>query len=186
MRMVAALTRPLTADDLLRLDSEGVRGELIRGELCEEMPGGGDHGNYAGNIIIIIGIFIKPRGLGRVLGNDPGVWLEKDPDTVRAPDVAYYSFARWPPRMSVPGYLEIVPDLAVEVASPNDSRAYVHDKCIMWLSFGVRLAWAVCPSSRSVDVHGADGVATLREGDVLDGGDVLPGFTCAVGDIFQP
>ncbi len=185
--MVAALTRPLTAADLLRLDGEGVRGELIRGELCEEMPGGGRHGYCAANAGFALMSFIKPRGSGRVLVNDTGVWLERDPDTVRAPDLAYYSADTLPLSLDVPlGYMEVAPDLAVEVQSPSDSRAYVHDKCIMWLSFGVRLVWAVYPSARSVDVHGADGVATLREGDVLDGGDVLPGFTCAVGDIFEP
>ncbi len=182
--MVAALTRLLTAADLLRLDSEGVRGELIRGELCEEMPPGKDHGIYSLNIGGDMRNFVRERGLGRV-AVEHGIWLERGPDTVRAPDVAFYSADRQPPGVSVPGYSETVPDLAVEVQSPNDSRAYVHDKCIMWLSFGVRLVWAVYPSARSVDVHGADGVATLREGDVLDGGDVLPGFTCAVGDIFE-
>ena len=78
------------------------------------------------------------------------------------------------------------PDLAVEIASPSDSRREVHDKARMWLRYGVNLVWVVQPDTRTVDVYEPGrGVVTLDEHDTLDGLAVLPGFTCAVSDIFD-
>ena len=175
----------LTAADLLRLDGEGVRGELIRGVLCETMPSGQEHGEIVMNLGVALGNFIKPRGLGRLVGSDSGVWLERDPDTVREPDVAYFSAERTPPGARVTGYSEVVPDLVVEVVSPSDSRREIHDKARMWLSHGVRLVWVVHPETRSVAVHQQDrDTVTLGEDDALDGLDVLPGFSCPVPAVF--
>ena len=177
----------LTADDLLRLYSRGVRGELIRGVLCETMPVGIEHGRIVMDLAYELNSFIKPRRLGTLVGSDAGVWLERDPDTVREPDVAFFSVGNVPLDRRVTGYAELPPDLVVEVASPSDSRREVHDKARMWLSHGVRLVWVVQPQTRTVDVYQADGdAATLGEQDSLDGLDVLPGFTCAVSALFGP
>ena len=116
--MATTLTKLLTADDLLRLDSEGVRGELIRGVLYETMPTGQEHGEIAANLVTELRNFVKPRKLGRLTVSDAGVWLERDPDTVREPDIAYTSAARLPPGVRVRGYAEVVPDLVVEIVSP--------------------------------------------------------------------
>ena len=145
--------------------------------------------------------FVKPRrstplqdtdptssfgGLGRLAGSDAGVWLERDPDTVREPDLAFISSQKLPLNVRNPGYYEVVPDLVVEVASPSDSRREVNDKAQMWLRNGVRLTWVVHPDTRTIDVHPEDGsVSTLTENDTLDGGEVLPGFTCPVSEIFD-
>ena len=179
-------TKRLTADDLLRLYSEGVRGELIRGVLCETMPTGYEHGKTVVDLTILLGSFVKSRKLGSLTASDSGVWLERDPDTVREPDVAYFSAEKMPPGVRVEGYAEVVPDLIVEVVSPNDSLSEVNDKALMWLSYGVRLVWVVNPPTRSVDVY-REGrtVATLTESGALDGLDTLPGFTCAVSDVFD-
>ena len=179
--------RLLTADELLRLYSEGVRGELIRGVLCETMPTGQEHGEIAANLTIALGQFIKLRELGRITTSDAGVWLERDPDTVREPDVAFFSAAKAPPGRRVTGYSETVPDLVAEIASPSDSRREVHDKAHMWLSHGVRLVWVVQPETRSIDVYRpGEAVATLGDEDALDGLDVLPGFACEVSAVFGP
>ncbi len=179
-------TKRLTANDLLRLYSEGVRGELIRGELCQTMPTGQEHGEIVVNITILLGTFVKSRKLGRLTASDAGVWLERDPDTVREPDIAYFSAEKMPLGTRVTGYSETVPDLVVEVVSPNNSLREVNDKALMWLSYGVRLVWVVNPDTRSVDVHRAGRVAsTLSESDTLDGLDALPGFTCVVSDVFD-
>ena len=184
--MTATETKLLTADELLRLYSRGVRGELIRGVLCESMPAGQEHGEIVMNLGIELGNFVKPRKLGRLVGSDSGVWLERDPDTVREPDLAYFSAERMPPGVRVTGYSEMVPDLVVEVASPSDSRREVHDEARMWLSHGVRLVWVVHPDTRTVDVHQADGsVSTLGSDDAIDGLDVLPGFACPVSAVFD-
>ena len=86
----------------------------------------------------------------------------------------------------VTGYAEVVPDLVVEVVSPNNSLREINDKALMWLSYGVSLVWAVNPDTRSVDVYRAGRVtSTLSESDTLDGLDALPGFTCAVSEVFD-
>ena len=179
-------TKLLTADDLLRLYSKGVRGELIRGVLCETMAVGGEHGEIVINLGMILGGFIKPRRLGRLAGSDAGVHLERNPDTVREPDLAFISSQKIPLNVRNPGYYEVVPDLVVEIASSSDTRREVNDKARMWHSHGVRLVWVAYPDTRSVDVHSEDGsVMTRSEDDTLDGGDVLPGFTCPVSEIFD-
>ncbi len=179
-------TRRMTADDLLRLYSEGVRGELIRGALCETMPTGQEHGEVVVNMAAMLWAFVKPRKLGRLTASDSGVWLERDPDTVREPDIAYFSAEKIPPGVRVTGYAEAVPDLVVEVASPGDSLREVNDKALMWLSYGVRMVWVARPQTRTVDVY-REGLAasTLTENDALDGLDALPGFTCAVREVFD-
>ena len=175
----------LTADDLLRLDAQGVRGELIRGELSETMPAGHRHGKIVMNLGAELRNFVKPRKLGTPVASDSGVLLERDPDTVRAPDIAFFSSEKIPLDTDIPGYAESVPDLVVEVASPGDSRTAVNDKALMWLRYGARLVWVVYPEARAVDVH-REGrpVAALGESDALDGMDVLPGFSCLIRDVF--
>ncbi|MCY3748810.1 MAG: Uma2 family endonuclease [Chloroflexi bacterium] len=187
MAVVDAAPRLLTADDLLRLSSQGVRGELIRGVLSETMPTGMEHGEIVTRLVILLGNFIDSGKLGRLTASDSGVWLEREPDTVREPDIAYFSVARISLNQRVTGYAEIVPDLVVEVGSPGNSRRELNDKALMWLSFGVRLVWVVHPDTRTVDAHRPDRpVATLSGTQALEGLDVLPGFTCPVRDIFAP
>ena len=179
-------TKRLTADDLLRLYSEGVRGELIRGELCQTMPVGHEHGKIVVNLTILLGTYVKSRKLGELTASDAGVWLERDPDTVREPDIAYFSAEKIPPGVRITGYSEVVPDLVVEVVSPSDGLREVNDKALMWLSYGVRLVWVVNPDARVVEVYRAGrAVSTLTEDDTLDGLDALPGFACAVREVFD-
>ena len=177
----------LTADDLLRLSSDGVRGELIRGALIETMPAGLRHGQIAGRLTVRLGSFIESRRLGVYSTSDSGVRLERDPDTVREPDVAFFSAEKIPLDADIPGYAEVAPDLVVEIVSPNDRRAEVNDKALMWLRYGVRIVWVVRPEERLslIDVH-RDGhpVAALGESESLDGLDVLPGFSCPVREVF--
>ncbi len=131
--------------------------------------------------------FVQARRLGRVVSNDVGIWLEHDPDTVRAPDLAYFSADQIPFGTRIPGYVDVNPALVVEVRSPNDRPRDVHDKAIMWLNAGVELVWVVLPEHRCVDVyrHGRE-VVTVTDADSLDGLDVIPGFSCALEDFLGP
>ena len=186
MPTASAPTKLITADDLLRLYSEGVRGELIRGELCETGPSGGRHGEVVMQLCVALGKFVIPRRLGRLAASDVGILLEHDPDTVREPDILYISAERLPLDVEVTGYYEVVPDLVVEITSPSDTRSAVTDKALMWLSYGARMVWTVNPESRSVDVYRAgERAVTLRDPDALDGIDILPGFDLPVRDIFD-
>ncbi len=121
-------TKLLTADDLLRLYSQGVRGELIRGELHETMSTGVNHGRTVMKAGIQLGNFIMPRQLGTLLGSDTGIWLERNPDTVREPDLAYISAEKMPLDADIPGYSEAVPDLVMEVRSPSDNLRELREK----------------------------------------------------------
>ena len=175
----------LTADDLLRLYADGVRGELIRGVLSETMPTGLRHGKIVVRLAARLYNFVDPKKLGVLVASDSGVWLERDPDTVREPDVAFFSAEKIPLDADIPGYAEVAPDLVVEIVSPSDRLTEVNDKALMWLRYGVRIVWVVRPEERLVDVH-RDGhpVATLNESESLDGLDILPGFSCLVREVF--
>ena len=184
MTTTTTIPQLLTADDLLRLYSEGVRGELIRGVLHETMPAGLKHGEIAAALLVLLWIYVHPRQLGHVFGTDAGVQLEWRPDTVREPDVAYISSQRLPLDTEISGYCPVAPDLVVEVASPSDTAAVVDAKADMWLDYGVRMAIIIYPPTRRIRIR-QPGRADLllTDGDTLDGGDVLPGFRCSVSDV---
>ena len=177
----------LTAGEFLRLCEQGaLRGELIRGKVRETVPAGGKHGELGMTIGTALTVHVRPNRLGRVAGTDTGVLLERDPDTVREPDVAFFSADTLPLDIEVHGYYEVIPDLVVEIVSPNDRPQEIADKVAMWLSHGVRLVWAVYPSARTVAVHTSEGPSLIyTEDDELDGGAVLPDFRCAVRDILD-
>ncbi len=182
-------TTLLTADDLMRLDAQGVSCELVRGVLVEMTPPGYTHGRFVAAITANLWIHVEQHRLGVVVAGDPGVHLERDPDTVRAPDVSFTSADRLPLGSVPTGYCDVVPDLVVEVVSPSDRLAVVRNKARMWLSFGVQLVWVVFPASRTVEVYSADAdtadtAETLTEADHLDGGSVLPEFTYSLGRLF--
>lgn len=178
--------RLVTADELLQLSKDEFYGELIRGELCEEMPPGFLHERIVAELIALLLTFVRSERLGSVVGGS-GVWTERDPDTVRAPDVQFYSAERLPLDDQTTGYIDIAPDLVVEVRSPNDRRRQLREKANMWLDVGVRLVWVVIPDQRSVDVYRPErDVQTLTGSDQLDGLDVLPGFTCSLDAVFGP
>ena len=184
--MTTIAEKLLTADDLLRLHSAGVRGELIMGVLHETVSNGLEHGEVVVNLAAEFHNFVRPRRLGRVVASDSGIQLERNPDTVREPDIAYISAERLPLDARVRGYSQVAPDLVVEVVSPSDRPAQVYDKAQMWLRFGVRLVLIVDPETRSIMAVSLEGATrTFTEDDTLDCGDVLPGFSCAVRDIFD-
>ena len=176
----------LTAEDLLLLDSKGVKGELIQGVLYERMPSGGRHGEIAAALATEFRVFVRPLRLGRVGGSDSGVFLERDPDTVREPDVYFISAERLPLDVTVSGYYQVVPNLIVEIMSPGDSRREFDEKVAMWLREGARLVLAIFPDTRTARVHRPDGsTLDLVHDDTFDGEDVLPGFSCKLSDIFD-
>ncbi|MDE0135359.1 MAG: Uma2 family endonuclease [Acidimicrobiaceae bacterium] len=179
-------TTLLTAEDLLRLDVQGVRGELVRGVFCEMSPAGAEHSKIAFRLGLQVGKFVEEHRLGTAFAADYGIQLERDPDTVRAPDFAFTSYERCPPGALTEEYGQEVPELVAEVVSPSDRRSEVHAKARMWVSFGVLLVWVVFPKTRTVEVYraGVEAVETLTEADSLGGGSVLPGFRCPLSRLF--
>ena len=113
-------TRTLvTADELLRMPDEGKRYELIEGELIEMAPAGLRHGEIAATVAVLIGHHVRQNDLGSVFVAEPGFFLQRDPDTVRAPDVAFIAKNRLSPEGAPAGFSDTIPDLVVEVVSPE-------------------------------------------------------------------
>jgi Uma2 family endonuclease len=159
------------------------RCELIEGEIIDMAPAGFEHGRAMARIGYLLARHVEAQRLpGAVLVGDPGFIL--DDHNVRAPDVAYLDAERCaqaPKR----GFMRFVPNLAVEVVSPGDSYSDTVAKARLWISQGVSLVWVADPHSQTVEVY-AQGqpVRQLEVGDRIDGGMVLPGFACTVGELF--
>jgi Uma2 family endonuclease len=127
--------------------------------------------------------YVKQTDAGVVLAAETGFKLQTDPDTVRAPDVAFVAKGREPPP-DARGFADGAPDLAVEVLSPDDPPGDVLAKVADWLSAGTRLVWVVDPLRHAARVYRQDGSETIVTADgTLEGEDVLPGFACPFASI---
>lgn len=129
--------------------------------------------------------YAESRGLGRVFVGDAGVLVERDPDTVRGPDVGFVRTEHLPPQGEEDGYFETPPDLCVEIVSPTDRWSEITEKVDMFLAAGVTLVWVVDPQAHKAHVFrkGRE-VRVVGRNDSLDGEDVLPGFTLTLTDAF--
>lgn len=148
-------------------------------------PAGFRHGEVALRLGISLGQHVRARGLGRVLAAETGFVLARDPDTVRAPDVAFVKEARVPAAGSPAGFWSGAPDLTAEVVSPGPSYSEVKEKVRAWLDAGCAMVLVLDPQDRSVTVfEGMDDVRILRGEDVLEGGEVVPDWTVPVRELF--
>lgn len=183
---MAQQTRAITADELWRMPDDGYhRYELDRGRLVVMTPAGGLHGLVASRLHVALAIHVDAGRLGVVLSADTGFKLESDPDTLRAPDVAFIARDRIPATGVPLGFWSGAPDLVVEVLSASDVRSEVNDKIAQYLRLGVKLVWFVEPSPRRVTVHAPDRPPqVLHESDTLDGGELLPGFHYPLSKLF--
>jgi len=182
--MVTTTAPNTSAEELAAIPDDGYRYEVHRGVLVRMNPTGFKHLRVSGAFIYRMSEFVVSRGLG-VVGGEAGFILARDPNIIYAPDAIFVRADRLPPDEEQVGFLELAPDLVVEVVSPSDSASDVHDKVLVYLEAGVRLVWVAAFRRRSVTVYAPDRTArVLVEGDALDGGDVLPGFRVAVADLF--
>jgi len=183
--MSATLTKPMTADELLHMPDDGWRYELVKGELIQTAPTGDEHGQVAMELATALYSHVKKNNLGRVYAAETGFKLESNPDTVRAPDVAFVRREVVEATGTLPGYRPGAPDLVVEVLSLSDRARRVQAKVAQWLESGAQLVWVVSPKLHNVTVYRSRiDVVTLTEKDKLDGGDVIPGFDIKVAEIF--
>ena len=173
----------MTADQLLHLSLPHKRTELVRGRLIVREPAGTRHGAVAARIAYRLMAHVENAHAGRVYAAETGFKIAADPDTVRAPDVAFVALARLV-EPEPAGFFAGAPDLAVEVLSPGDRPGEVREKVGDWLGAGARLVWIIDPEQHSATVYGSDGSVSLVTPDgALHGGDVLPGFSCALADL---
>ena len=168
----------LTAADVERMSIPDKQVELVRGRLVVREPPGSWHGAVAANLAYLLGDFARRHELGLVFAQDTGFKIGSDPDTVRAPDMAFVARDRTG-AIRARGYAELAPDLLAEILSPDDRPADVLAKVADWLGAGTKLVWVIDPERSEARVYRQDGsLAVLGEHDSLDGEDVLPGFSC--------
>jgi Uma2 family endonuclease len=176
----------MTADELLYMPGDNYRYELIKGELIRMALAESEHGITVANITVSLGLFVKAHALGVVFGAGTGFKIASDPDTVRAPDVAFIHRDRIPESGLPKGYWPGAPDLAVEVILPGDTYTEVEDKVHQWLDAGPHMVIVANPRNRTLKVHRSrTEVTLLMEGDELDGGDIVPGFKVKVSELFS-
>ena len=183
--MTATKQKLMTADELLRLPrGEGKRYELVRGALVEKMPTGDPHGDTVTRTSHLLFSYADDNDYGVVRSGEPGYRLERDPDTVRAPDVAWIAPGRIPD--GAQGYPELAPDLAIEVKSPSNSNSEMAAKAQMWLCYGSRMSLVLEPDTVTVRIYRPySNPVTLSEDGILDLGDLLPGFSTPVWRLFR-
>lgn len=177
-------TRPITVHEFERTALDG-RWELIDGEPVEMTPSADESSSVGATIIVLLGAFIRPRGLGRLYSSDGGFVLFPDRQTVRVPDAAFVRVDRAPQGKARKSFPRLAPDLVVEVLSPSDRASEVVAKLEMYQEAGVSLIWLVDPEQETVTIIAAgQPTRVVKQGDTLDGGDVLPGFSVPVAEIF--
>jgi len=145
------------------------------------------HGYACGQAYYFIRLFLEGKNLGRVFSNDSGVITERNPDSVRGVDVAYFSYERLPAgELARKGYYDVIPDLAIEVRSPSDRWRSVLEKVTEYLGAGVTVVVVFDPPTSSAFVYRADQEPqTFGPDDTLRLPDVLPGFELVVRRVFE-
>ncbi|MFQ3597971.1 MAG: Uma2 family endonuclease [Chloroherpetonaceae bacterium] len=177
----------LTGEELLELQSEsGKRYELLKGKPIETMPAGGKHGYIASKIERKLGAFVEEKNLGFVFAAETGVYLERNPDTVRGADVTFVSREKIRSVEEVEsGFLTVIPDLVVEVVSQANKMSEAIEKVKAWKEAGVGEIWLVNLSEKSVTVYCDKATQILTESDTLNGKNLLGGFTLPLTTIFS-
>jgi Uma2 family endonuclease len=187
MTPMAVETQLLTAEELLRLPRGTWRYELLEGELRRMSPAGHTHGRVAARVTGSLSPFVEEHELGEVYAAETGFILRREPDTVRAPDVAFVTAARLRElQPAEEGFFAGAPDLAVEVVSPSDSYSEVEGKVEEWLAAGVQVVVVLDPRRQAGTVYrpGAE-VRFLSAADTLALPDLFPGWSLPLARVFR-
>lgn len=183
---MSTTTYLMTAGELASLPDDGKRYELVNGGLRMMSPAGYRHGRVAMRLGSLLEQHVRFEQLGVVCAAETGFIVSRDPDTVRAPDVAFVRQNRLDQVTDLDGYLPFAPDLAAEVVSPHDTFTKVEEKARFWLQAGTSMVLVVDPDARSVHVYRAiDRISVLQQQDTLDASDVVPGWNLRIGELFD-
>lgn len=176
----------MTTEQFAALSLESGRKELVEGEIRMMSPAGGRHGRVAMNCGRLLANHVDEHKIGVVYAAETGFVLARDPDTVRAPDVAFVVAARVAEIDDESAFIPFAPDVAIEVISPGDSFSSVEEKAFSWLGAGTRLVLLVDPANETVHVYrSADEIVVLGKGDVVSASDAVDGWQVAVAQLFQ-
>ncbi len=174
----------MTADELWRLPKVDKLYELVQGELIIMSPAGFDHGAIGVCLGSLLFQHVRSHKLGCVVCADTGFVLARDPDTVRAPDVAFVRQDRLLNPRPVK-FWDGAPDLAVEVLSPSDSASEMDAKVQEYLDAGATEVIVITPKMKMLKIFRHGQTATvLRSGDILRDLESVPGFQCQIDEIF--
>ena len=174
----------VTADDVWNM-GEDTHVEVIRGELRVMAAAGGQHGEVGGQMAGYLAVYGHHGRTGRVYTSETGLVLEKSPTLLLVPDLIYFKIEHLPGGVAPIGYFEIPPDAVLEVLSPSQRLAELIEKVGHYQDFGVPLVWAANPADKTVIAFYLGGrFRVYRAGEDLDGGDVLPGFSVPVDELF--
>ena len=160
--------------------------ELVEGRIVPMSPTGLRHGDYESNFDVALKTFVKSRRLGKVLVGEVGLYTHRNPDTVRAADVAFISNERLARQSKAGDYLEVAPELIVEILSPDDRWSDVTQKLREYFAVDVRLVWVADPEARVIYAYRS--LTDVREfnlADTIMGDDVLPEFSVPVASLFE-
>ncbi len=160
--------------------------ELIEGRIVFMSPAGDEHGGYESNFDEYLKAYVRRTKLGKIRVGEIGIYTRRNPDTIRAADVAFISNERYAQRKKRGGFLDVAPELVVEVMSPDDRWSEITQKLREYFAIGVKLVWVADPSTRTVYVYRSlTDVREFSQADTLTGDDVLPGFSVPVADLFE-
>lgn len=177
-------TKLLTGEELAQM-SHVTTGELVKGVYIEKMPTGYLHGIIENVIASLLFLFVRENPSGHVMTGEVGIYTGREPDTVRAADIAYISFERLQ-KVRSRSFLDVAPELIVEVLSPDDRWRDVHIKLAEYFAVGVQQIWVVDPHLEQIHVYNSlDDVIRLTSTDELTGENILPGFQVTLSDIFS-
>jgi len=180
-------TKLMSAEEFEALDSADRLLELVEGEVREVPFAGARHGSLEIWLAHLLSIHVLREGLGDLFGSDTSFVVRRNPDSVLMPDVSFVSAARLPEEDDWDRAVQFAPDLAVEIESPSNTQAELLRKVSLYLAGGSRLVWLVRPKQQTVTVFSPDAPErTLGLDDTLDGGDVLPGFSLPLTELFRP
>lgn len=180
-----SVTKLVAAEELFELSS-ATDYELIEGELREVSPSFGHSSQIAALFVATIHPFVRAHKLGYVTSEAGGYILSRNPDTVLAPDCGFIRKSLLPSGLPTNEYIPFPPDLAVEVMSISDRKRDLDRKAHRYLDSGTRMVWLVQPASRSVTIYRQNlEPIEIRENGMLEGFDVLPGFSMPVADVFH-
>jgi Uma2 family endonuclease len=176
----------LTADEFARRPErrDGWQEELVRGEIVVTPPPAHIHGRCQVKIAVRLDGWAESQRRGTVT-SESGMRTTTDPDSVRAPDVAYWSAERLPPDVVPAVYPNVAADLCVEILSPGNRERDIDEKIREYLTAGVRVVWVVDPEAHTVTVYRQpDAGQVLNATAMLTDDEVLPGFSCRVSEFF--
>lgn len=182
-RSAPATPQLITGDELLDMGDIGPC-ELIDGRIVPMPPAGEEHGMVEFTLGRKLGNFVEDNQAGRIVGGETGIYIRRNPDRIRGADIAFIARDRVSDKPSA-GFLEIAPDLVVEVTSPNDRWQAIRKKLEDYFSIGVQWVWLVEPENRAILVYRSmSDVIVLNEDDMLRGEGALEGFEIPVKSVF--